>query len=288
MTKWGVLAVLAVGAVPDGPRPGGDERRDLAARRGLRHDRDHDPDRDRALRAGDGGADGHGRQARRHLGPAARVHDRARIYAFGSGLTAASWSVPALMLGWSILEGIGAALVLPALVALAAGNYRGRDRAVAYGVLGGVAGAGIAVGPILGGWATDRADLAGGVRRRGRGGDRDPARHEADPRARRAKGGAAASTGSARCSPRSGLALIVLGVLQASNWGWLRAAQLAGRAVRLLAHAVRDRGGRPRPGGVPRLAAPPRGARAASRWSTSGCSRSRRCAAGSRCCSPRT
>ena len=36
------------GAVPDGPRPGGDERRDLPARRGLRHDGDDDPDRDRA------------------------------------------------------------------------------------------------------------------------------------------------------------------------------------------------------------------------------------------------
>ena len=72
----------------------------------------------------------------------------------GSALTAASWSVPTLMLGWSVLEGIGAAMVLPALVALVAGNYAGSERAIAYGVLGGVAGAGIAVGPILGGWAT--------------------------------------------------------------------------------------------------------------------------------------
>jgi MFS family permease len=39
------------------------------------------------------------------------------IYATGSALTAASWSVTSLMLGWSILEGVGAALVLPALVA---------------------------------------------------------------------------------------------------------------------------------------------------------------------------
>ncbi len=76
------------------------------------------------------------------------------IYAVGSGLTAASWSVPSLMLGWSVLEGIGAALVIPALIALVAGNYKGAERAIAYGVLGGVAGAGIAVGPILGGWAT--------------------------------------------------------------------------------------------------------------------------------------
>ena len=69
------------------------------------------------------------------------------IYAVGSALTAVSWSIPSLTTGWSILEGIGAALVLPALVALTAANYKGADRALAYGVLGGVAGAGIAVRP---------------------------------------------------------------------------------------------------------------------------------------------
>src|SRR5687768_3217623 len=72
------------------------------------------------------------------------------IYGAGSALTAASWNVPSLTFGWSILEGIGAALVLPAMFALVAGNFKGADRALAYGVLGGVAGAGIAVGPILG------------------------------------------------------------------------------------------------------------------------------------------
>lgn len=76
------------------------------------------------------------------------------IYAIGSGLTAVAWSVPVLGLGWSVLEGVGAALVLPALVALIAGNYEGRDRVVAYALIGGVAGVGIAVGPILGGWLT--------------------------------------------------------------------------------------------------------------------------------------
>jgi hypothetical protein len=54
-----------------------------------------------------------------------------------------------LTLGWSILEGIGAALVLPALAALIAGNFAGASRKVAYAVIGGVSGAGIAVGPIL-------------------------------------------------------------------------------------------------------------------------------------------
>jgi len=76
------------------------------------------------------------------------------IYACGSGLTAIAPSIAVLALGWPVLEGIGAALVLPAMVALVAGNFEGKDRKVAYAVIGGVAGAGIAVGPILGGWAT--------------------------------------------------------------------------------------------------------------------------------------
>ena len=76
------------------------------------------------------------------------------IYGAGSALTAASWNVGSLLLGWSILEGIGAALVLPALVALVASTYADKDRVVAFAVLGGVAGAGIAVGPIIGGFFT--------------------------------------------------------------------------------------------------------------------------------------
>jgi MFS family permease len=76
------------------------------------------------------------------------------IYACGSTLTAVSQTVAQLALGWSILEGIGAALVLPAMAALIAGNFEGKERKVAYAVIGGVAGAGIAIGPIVGGWAT--------------------------------------------------------------------------------------------------------------------------------------
>jgi EmrB/QacA subfamily drug resistance transporter len=76
------------------------------------------------------------------------------IYACGSALTALAPTVAVLALGWSVLEGVGAALVLPALAALIAGNFEGSSRKAAYAVIGGVAGAGIAVGPILGGWAT--------------------------------------------------------------------------------------------------------------------------------------
>jgi EmrB/QacA subfamily drug resistance transporter len=142
------------------------------------------------------------------------------IYAVGSGLTAASWNVPSLMLGWSVLEGIGAALVIPALIALVAGNYRGAERAIAYGVLGGVAGAGIAVGPILGGWATTELSwrvvfvgevvVAIGILL-GTRLIREPERQGPPPVLDWVGGVLSAS----------GLALVVFGVLQASNWGWL-------------------------------------------------------------------
>jgi len=47
------------------------------------------------------------------------------IYGIGSLMTALAPTVAVLTLGWSILEGIGAALVLPALAALIAGNFTG-------------------------------------------------------------------------------------------------------------------------------------------------------------------
>lgn len=76
------------------------------------------------------------------------------IYAVGSLMTALAPTVEVLILGWSFIEGAGAALVLPALAALVAGSYEGAARARAYGLLGGVAGAGIAIGPLIGGWLT--------------------------------------------------------------------------------------------------------------------------------------
>ena len=45
------------------------------------------------------------------------------IYGCGSLVTALSPSLGVLMIGWSFLEGIGAALILPAIVALVASNF---------------------------------------------------------------------------------------------------------------------------------------------------------------------
>src|SRR3954453_8591655 len=75
------------------------------------------------------------------------------IYAAGSLLTAVAPTLLVLTLGWSIIEGLGAALVLPALAALVGGNYVGKDRAMAYGVIGGLAGAGKNIRPRLRGRA---------------------------------------------------------------------------------------------------------------------------------------
>ena len=142
------------------------------------------------------------------------------IYGLGSALTAVSWSVGSLLAGWSILEGVGAALVMPALVALIAVNYEGRDRVAAYGVIGGVAGAGIAVGPILGGWVTTnltwRVVFVGEV---------------VLVIAILVFSGMIASS-RPKLRPRldwvgsilsaAGLGMIVLGVLSASSWGWVK------------------------------------------------------------------
>ncbi|MDH6142029.1 MULTISPECIES: MFS transporter [Kitasatospora] len=142
------------------------------------------------------------------------------VYGVGSLLTAVAPVLWVLALGWSVIEGLGAAVVLPALAALVAGCYQGRDRAIAYGVIGGMSGVGIAVGPLLGGWVTTyltwRLVFAGeavvvvvllsllrwiAV----------PA--EAGRRIQLDGVGAGLSA--------AGLALVVLGVLQSSSWGLL-------------------------------------------------------------------
>jgi MFS family permease len=76
------------------------------------------------------------------------------IYGVGSLTTALSPNLTVLLIGWSGVEGIGAALVLPAIVSLIAVTYSGPQRALAFGIVGGVAGAAIAAGPLIGGWVT--------------------------------------------------------------------------------------------------------------------------------------
>jgi EmrB/QacA subfamily drug resistance transporter len=76
------------------------------------------------------------------------------IYGAGSLITALSPNLGVLLIGWSVIEGLGAVLVIPAIAALTAATYSGRQRAIAYGILGGVSGASAALGPLIGGWVT--------------------------------------------------------------------------------------------------------------------------------------
>ncbi|MGJ0390514.1 MFS transporter [Microbacterium sp. CGR1] len=76
------------------------------------------------------------------------------VYAAGSLITALSPSVGFLFLGWSIIEGLGAVLVIPAIAALVADNYRGSERVTAFAVIGAVSGAAVAAGPLIGGAVT--------------------------------------------------------------------------------------------------------------------------------------
>ena len=76
------------------------------------------------------------------------------IYGIGSMTTALSPNLGVLLVGWSFIEGFGAVLVIPAIATLTARTYTGKQRALAYGVLGGVSGASAALGPLIGGWVT--------------------------------------------------------------------------------------------------------------------------------------
>ncbi len=76
------------------------------------------------------------------------------IYGVGSLTTALSPNLGVLLVGWSGIEGFGAVLVVPAIAALTAATYEGKDRALAYALLGGIAAVAIAAGPLIGGWVT--------------------------------------------------------------------------------------------------------------------------------------
>ena len=143
------------------------------------------------------------------------------VYGVGSLTTALSPNLGVLLIGWSLVEGLGAVLVIPAIAALTAANYQGKERAFAYGIIGGVAGAAIAVGPIIGGWVTTnycwRLVFVGEVvvviailvvRKR-----MQPAPRPEHPPKLDVVGAALSALG---------LGLIVFGILQSNSWGWLQ------------------------------------------------------------------
>jgi MFS family permease len=73
------------------------------------------------------------------------------IYGAGSLTTSLAPNLGVLLIGWSCLEGLGAALILPAIVALVASNFAADERPRAYGLVTAAAAVAVAVGPIIGG-----------------------------------------------------------------------------------------------------------------------------------------
>jgi MFS family permease len=141
------------------------------------------------------------------------------IYGAGSFTTSIAPNLPVLIFGWSFLEGVGAALILPAIVALVAGNFPAERRPAAYGMVAAAGALAVAIGPLIGGLATTyfswRWVFAGEVvvvigilalvRRVA---DAPP-----DKRPHIDLIGAALSA--------VGLGLVVYGVLRSSEWGWI-------------------------------------------------------------------
>ncbi len=79
------------------------------------------------------------------------------VYGCGSFTTALAKSLPVLIVGWSLLEGLGAALIMPAVVALVATNFGRSERPRAYGLVASAGAIAVAAGPLIGGLFTTYA-----------------------------------------------------------------------------------------------------------------------------------
>ena len=79
------------------------------------------------------------------------------IYACGSLTTSLSQSLTMLIIGWSFLEGLGAVLIMPAIVALVASNFGRPERPRAYGLVAASGAIAAALGPVIGGVFTTYA-----------------------------------------------------------------------------------------------------------------------------------
>ena len=142
------------------------------------------------------------------------------VYGAGSLTTALSPNVYVLYLGWSLLEGLGAALIMPAIVALVAANVPTARRAAAYGLIASASAIAVAAGPLIGGAVTTVASwryvfaaevvivaiilpLARRIA--------DPGRPGPPP----------AFDYVGALLSIAGLASVVFGVLRSAEWGWV-------------------------------------------------------------------
>jgi MFS family permease len=79
------------------------------------------------------------------------------VIAYGTGalITAMAPSITVMVLGWSLLEGIGSCLMIPPIYILATVNFKDlKARAAAFGAISAAAGLGGMLGPLIGGIIT--------------------------------------------------------------------------------------------------------------------------------------
>lgn len=76
------------------------------------------------------------------------------LYGIGSTGTALAFDLTSLIVFWSVIEGLGAALLFPTVQALVRTHFEGLERAKLYALIGSTVGAGAAVGPVVGGVLT--------------------------------------------------------------------------------------------------------------------------------------
>ena len=94
------------------------------------------------------------------VGSTADRHGRRKLFIIGgvvfalASVMAALATTAAMLLGARALQGVGGAMILPTSLSLVNANFRGRDRATAFGIWGATIAGMAAVGPVLGGWLT--------------------------------------------------------------------------------------------------------------------------------------
>lgn len=157
------------------------------------------------------------------------------VYGIGAVLSAAAPSLGVLIIGNSILEGVGTALLIPPVYILATLLFTGvASRARAFGAISAMGGIGAAAGPLIGGLITSaiswraafvfQALIIGVIVVLSRRSLEDPL--PPDPSRSFDTGGAVLSA--------VGLILLVLGILAADNNLWLTLALIAAGALVLV------------------------------------------------------
>jgi EmrB/QacA subfamily drug resistance transporter len=92
------------------------------------------------------------------VGRVGDVGGRRRMFVLGLGVFLAASLVTALapngsvLLAGRFLQGVGGALILPSTLSIVNATFRGRERAIAFGIWGSTIGGMAALGPLAGGW----------------------------------------------------------------------------------------------------------------------------------------